>query len=65
MDSMNKSIQISLQHELEQAHAFLDQHEIDRVDLESLIVLSLTGRIQRLIAKLNGDDSTIYETDSC
>ncbi len=47
MDSRMKSMEF----ELDQAHSFLDEYGIDRIDPETLMILSLRGRLDLLMER--------------
>ncbi|MCA8960703.1 MAG: hypothetical protein KDC38_09330 [Planctomycetes bacterium] len=42
---------LSMEYELEQAHAFLDDYGIDRIDPDTLMILSLRGRLEQLLER--------------
>lgn len=52
MDHQN----VSDRFELEQAHAYLDELGVDRVASETLMMLSLKGRIENLMQRVERDD---------
>lgn len=43
---------VSNELELEQAHALLDSYAIERIDVESKMMLSLKGRLEILIERM-------------
>ncbi len=48
-----------LELELEQAHALLDQYGIARIDPESMMILSVRGRLEMLLEQARQSDQVL------